>query len=79
MDMEDNMITINQDKVRENRLIAIRTRRNSLLVESDKYLLSDFPISNENIALVKKYREDLRGMTESVNIYDPQYPILVFV
>jgi hypothetical protein len=39
----------------------IRTVRNELLNSTDKYILSDYPISLENLELIKKYRTDLRN------------------
>jgi len=38
----------------------IRVIRENLLKESDKYLLADYPISPENLDLIKKYRQELR-------------------
>jgi hypothetical protein len=37
-----------------------RYERNKLLDDSDKYLLADYPISPENLELVKQYRQQLR-------------------
>jgi len=36
-------------------LFLIRNIRNQLLADSDKYLLLDFPISSNNLILVKDY------------------------
>lgn len=38
----------------------IREKRNNLLLDSDKYLLPDFPISSNNLLLIKAYRQELR-------------------
>jgi len=37
-----------------------RANRDQLLKESDKYLMSDYPISSSNLELVKQYRQKLR-------------------
>ena len=37
-----------------------RENRNQLLKESDKYLLPDYPITPENLELIKTYRQQLR-------------------
>ena len=39
---------------------AKREERNKLLSDSDKYVLSDFPITPEKLIIVKQYRQDLR-------------------
>jgi hypothetical protein len=38
----------------------IRVIRENRLKESDKYLLADYPISPENLDLIKNYRKELR-------------------
>ena len=37
-----------------------RENRNQLLKESDKYLIFDYPITVENLELMKEYRKKLR-------------------
>jgi hypothetical protein len=37
--------------------------RNNLLLETDKYLLPDFPITPEQLEIVKEYRQKLRDFT----------------
>ena len=44
---------------------TLREQRNKLLVESDKYLLPDFPITLENLELMKQYRKALRDFTNN--------------
>ena len=61
-----------------------RANRDQLLKESDKYLMSDYPISNSNLELVKQYRQKLRdymNIPEIVNYNSnviipemPQFP-----
>ena len=38
-----------------------RAERDQLLQQTDKYLLSDYPISSSNLELIKQYRTDLRN------------------
>ena len=46
---------------------AIRSKRNSLLAETDYLLMSDYPISAEYLARIKKYRQELRDLTKQEN------------
>tara|TARA_R100000353_G_scaffold132521_1_gene93969 strand:- start:279 stop:512 length:234 start_codon:yes stop_codon:yes gene_type:complete len=50
----------------------LRSLRNSLLVESDKYLLPDFPISESKKEEWKTYRQALRELPETCP--DVSYP-----
>ena len=63
----------------------IRIERNKLLNESDKYLLSDYPITSNNLVLIKYYREELRNYMNlpeiyinSSNIILPNFPVFPF-
>ncbi len=40
-----------------------RSKRDALIAETDKYLLIDYPISNENLEKIKTYRQALRDIT----------------
>ena len=51
----------------------LRNLRNSLLRQSDKYLLPDFPISDSKKEEWKTYRKALRELPE--NCPDVSYPI----
>ena len=44
------------------RAIRLRTERDARLAVTDKYLLSDYPISAEDLATVKAYRQALRDL-----------------
>ena len=50
---------------KEWRLYLLRTTRNTYLNYTDKYLLSDNPITPENLEIIKSYRQMLR---EFINI-----------
>tara|TARA_Y100000817_G_scaffold281072_1_gene245483 strand:+ start:634 stop:891 length:258 start_codon:yes stop_codon:yes gene_type:complete len=50
-------------------LEIIREKRDILLLESDKYMLPDFPITNEKKEEWKLYRQRLRDITVN-NTFD---------
>jgi hypothetical protein len=58
--MEDEVILTVREEMKKVNLIFTRNR---LLAESDKYMLSDFPITPENLELIKQYRQELRDFT----------------
>ncbi len=41
----------------------LRNQRNQLLIESDIYLLPDYPITHDNLIIIKEYRQKLRNFT----------------
>lgn len=43
---------------------ALRAARDVRLAATDKYMLADYPISEDNLALVKEYRAALRDLPE---------------
>ena len=43
----------------------LKHQRNLILTETDKYLLSDFPITPEQLIIVKEYRQLLRNFTQN--------------
>ncbi len=45
----------------EFRLTQTRDKRNTYLNNTDKYLLSDYPITPENLEIIKSYRQMLRN------------------
>ena len=57
---------------------TIRSKRNSLLAETDYLLMPDYPISEENLKKVKEYRQELRDITEQENfpldVVFPDFP-----
>ena len=64
-----------------------RENRNQLLSSSDKYLLSDYPITSNNLILIKDYRQQLRDYMDldevknynsSSNISLPDFPLFPF-
>jgi len=58
--MENEVILTLREELKKVNLILTRNR---LLLESDKYMLSDFPITPENLEIIKQYRQELRDFT----------------
>ena len=46
---------------------TIRSKRNSQLAETDYLLMNDYPISDEYLARIKTYRQELRDLTKQEN------------
>jgi len=59
MKEEEVILTVREEMKKVNLIFT----RNRLLAESDKYMLSDFPITPENLELIKQYRQQLRDFT----------------
>jgi hypothetical protein len=57
--------------------VSLRHQRDELLKATDKYLLSDYPITDNDLILIKEYRQKLRDYMDSSEIvnYDPKTPI----
>ena len=57
---------------------TIRSKRNSLLAETDYLLMNDYSISAEYLARIKKYRQELRDLTKQENfptsVVFPDFP-----
>lgn len=57
---------------------TIRSKRNSLLAETDYLLMPDYPISEEYLEKVKEYRQELRDITKQdefpKNVTFPDFP-----
>ena len=43
----------------------LKCQRNLILNETDKYLIPDYPITPENLIIVKEYRQQLRDFTQN--------------
>ena len=53
-----------------------RSKRDKLLLETDKYMLPDYPIEEKEREKIKKYREFLRDIPEQKNFpYDIKWEI----
>ena len=53
------------EMIKNDTINHYRKMRNDLLQETDKYLLPDFPITPENLEIVKEYRQALRDFTNN--------------
>lgn len=54
---------------------SVRAKRDSLLSESDYYLQSDYPATEEGLKAVKSYRTDLRNVPQQAGFpYDVVWP-----
>lgn len=49
--------------IEEGKKELLKNKRNLILAETDKYLLADFPITPEELIIVKEYRQLLRNFT----------------
>ena len=54
----------------------LKNTRNLILAETDKYLLPDYPITSEQLEIVKNYRKLLRDFTNN-NYVMPDKPDFV--
>jgi hypothetical protein len=43
----------------------LKNQRNLILNETDKYLIPDYPITPEQLIIVKEYRQQLRDFTQN--------------
>ena len=64
---------ITEEYINNTNKILLRNTRNLALMETDKYLIADFPISPENLIIVKEYRQALRDFTKN-NYIMPNKP-----
>lgn len=49
--------------VKNETIKHLKKMRNKILLETDKYLIPDYPITPENLIIVKEYRQALRDFT----------------
>ncbi len=58
---------------------SVRADRDARLLASDKYVLTDYPISPEDLQLVKDYRQALRDLPEELEdpseVVWPEFPL----
>jgi hypothetical protein len=54
----------------------LKNTRNLILAATDKYLLPDYPITSEQLEIVKNYRKSLRDFTNN-NYIMPDKPDFV--
>ena len=63
-----------KEQVLEEKARRMRERRNARLRSSDKYLVADFPITEERLAEVRAYRAALRALPEQEGFPDMELP-----
>ena len=63
--MEEEVKTVVEGKDPELKRLSLILTRNQLLAETDKYMLPDFPISADDLLIVKQYRQALRDFTNN--------------
>lgn len=56
----------------------LRERRNKALLETDKYLINDYPISADNLIKIKQYRQELRDYMNKPELYKEHIPFPEF-
>lgn len=61
---------IKPEKTHEEKFQDIRNKRNLLLLDSDKYMIADFPLTNEQKELVLAYRQLLRDLPQNITDID---------
>ena len=72
--IEINIIMdLNAEYLNITNKISLKNKRNLILNETDKYLLSDYPITPENLEIIKTYRQNLRDFTQN-NYIMPEKP-----
>ena len=64
---------MNNPDITEVYLNMRKEERNKLLADSDKYLLTDYPISSSNLELVKVYRQQLRDYMDLDQVKNYSY------
>lgn len=52
----------------------LRSKRNDELARTDKFVLTDYPISEENLAIAITYRQELRDCTAAPEIINRVLP-----
>jgi len=65
-----------REKLKEYHLKSLREKRNQLLQETDKYVLIDYQITTEKLAIIKEYRQALRDFTNN-NYIMPEKPVFL--
>ena len=65
------------EMIKNDTINHYRKMRNDLLNETDKYLIADYPITPENLIIVKEYRQALRDFTIN-NYILPDKPDFIF-
>ena len=54
-----------REKLKKYHWNSLKEKRNQLLQETDKYVLIDYQITTEKLAIIKEYRQALRDFTNN--------------
>ena len=71
--MNNNINQLQEEYYILGNKISLKNKRNLILNETDKYILSDYPITPENLEIIKTYRQQLRDFTQN-NYIMPDKP-----
>ena len=63
-------VLISSDKAIEQKKVDVRAVRNQYLEHTDKYMIADYPITDDERELYKQYREYLRDYTLPENWWE---------
>jgi hypothetical protein len=69
-------VTIIPEVTTEQRLSAIRTRRNQLLASSDWTQMPDTPLTGAMKQAWAAYRQELRDFPETCDVENPVWPVM---
>ncbi len=71
----DNIETVipTEEYIQEQKQSLLKNTRNLILQETDKFMLPDYPITPEQLLIVKDYRQALRDFTHN-NYILPEKP-----
>ena len=69
MQINGEYVLTSSDEAIEQRKEQVRSVRNQYLEQTDKYMITDYPISDEERELYKQYREYLRTYPECQDWY----------
>jgi hypothetical protein len=67
---------LDREKAKETYYNMLKKKRNNLLIETDIYMLPDFPITPEKLIIIKEYRQALRDFNKN-NYIIPNRPDFV--
>ena len=67
---DGQFVLTSSDEAIEQRKEQVRSVRNQYLEQTDKYMITDYPITDDERELYKQYREYLRDYTLSENWWE---------
>lgn len=70
MQVNGEFVLVSSDEAIEQKKADVRSVRNQYLEQTDKYMITDYPITDEERELYKQYREYLRDYTLSENWWE---------